>query len=352
MDMIRFAEFISDPQPTEFWQLLKQVGVTEVVGVLPRQYTDWREMLIDYPWDYTALAIYKEMIEEEGLSLTAIEDNPPMDRLRYGLAGSEEELDVVCKFIENLGRLGVSIWCYNWAAGLGWQRTATRLRGRGDAIVSGYDYQFSGQDAPPIMGTVDQETLWRTLEKFLERVVPVAERAGVKLALHPDDPPMIPEIRGVARIMNSVPAFERLLSLNPSPANGITLCQGNFTLMTKDLPKVIRDFVGMDRVPFVHFRDVRGTAENFVETFIDEGQTNMVECMRAYRDAGFNGIMRTDHTPTLAGDTAQVPGYSVLGRLHAIGYMAGLRDAVATETAERTAHRTTADTVENEVKQL
>ncbi|PSR35764.1 MAG: mannonate dehydratase [Sulfobacillus thermosulfidooxidans] len=332
--MIRFAEFISDPQPTTFWQLLKQVGVTEVVGVLPRQYTDWRQMPIDHPWDYTALALYKEMIEEEGLALTAIEDNPPMDRIRYGKAGSEEELDIVCTFIENLGRLGVSIWCYNWAAGLGWQRTATRLRGRGDAIVSGYDHRLVGNEAPPMMGPVDHETLWHTLERFLERVVPVAERAGVRLALHPDDPPMIPEIRGVARIMNSIPAFERLLALNPSSVNGITLCQGNFTLMTNDLPQVIRTFVSQDRVPFVHFRDVRGTAEHFVETFIDEGQTDLVECMRAYRDAGFDGIMRTDHTPTLAGDTATVPGYSVLGRLHAIGYMAGLRDAVNAEISQ------------------
>jgi mannonate dehydratase len=329
--MFRLAEFLSNPRPTPLWAMLKQVGVTEVVGVLPRQFTDWRQTPIDHPWDYTALAIYKEMIEEEGLTLTAIEDNPPMDRIRYGVAGAEEEIDIVCQMIENMGRLGISLWCYNWMAGLGWQRTSSRLRGRGGAIVSGYDHRLLAEAPPPLMGPIGADVLWRTLEQFLQRVVPVAEKAGVKLALHPDDPPMLPEIRGVARIMNSVPAFERLLSLHASPMNGITLCQGNFTLMTDNLPQVIRELGGTGRVYFVHFRDVRGTPEHFVETFIDEGKTDLAECMRAYRDIQFDGIMRTDHTPTLAGDDAEVPGYSTLGRLHAIGYIEGLRAAVMSE---------------------
>lgn len=329
--MIRFAEIIPESHPTAFWTMLKQLGVTEAVGVLPRNYMDWRRVMIDNPWDYTPLAIYKEMVEEEGLTLTAIEDNPPMDRLRYGIAGAEEEFEEVCKFIENMGKLGISIWCYNWAAAINWQRTSSRIRGRGGAVVAGYDHRLVGTNPPPLMGPVDSATLWRTLEDFLRRVVPVAEKAGVKLALHPDDPPLLPQIRGVSRIMNNVEAFHRLLSVVPSEANGITLCQGNFTLMTPDLPAVIRELGGTGRVYFVHFRDVRGTADHFVETFIDEGQTDMVECMRAYRDIQFDGIMRTDHTPTLAGDDAEVPGYSSLGRLHALGYMAGLRDAVLSE---------------------
>lgn len=105
-------------------------------------------------------------------------------------------------------------------------------------------------------------------------MVPVAEEAGVNLAMHPDDPP-IPSLRGVARIMNSVDAFRKLLRINGSPRNGITLCQGNFTLMTDDLPSVIRELVPSGRVFFVHFRDVRGSAADFEETFIDQGRTDM-----------------------------------------------------------------------------
>lgn len=328
---MRFAEIILDQQPTPFWTMLKQLGVTEVVGVLPRRPTDWRGVTIDRPWDYTSLALYKNMIEEEGLTLAAMEDNPPMDRIRYGMAGAEEELDQVCVFVENLGRLGVPIWCYNWMAVLGWIRTSTRLRSRGNAIVSGYNHDWAKNAPPPALGRVEAATLWKTLEKFLRRVVPIAEKAGVKLAMHPDDPPGHSSIRGVARIMNSLEAFERLLQTVPSEANGVTLCQGNFTLMTPNLPVAIRQLAATDRVYFVHFRDVRGTAEKFVETFVDDGHTDMAACMRAYRDVGFSGIMRTDHTPTLFGDESPYAGYSDLARLHALGYMAGLRDAVLSE---------------------
>lgn len=326
--MMRFAEIVPEARPNSFWTALRQVGVNEVVGILPRSYSDWRQVRIDRPWDYAPLAAYKQMIEEEGLRLSAIEDNPPMDRLRYGAPGADEELEHVCTFIENMGKLGIPIWCYNWAASIGWVRTSTRLRGRGAAIVSGYDHRLLAKAPPPELGPITADQLWATLEKFLHKVVPVAEKAGVKLALHPDDPPVIPEIRGVARIINSIDAYHRVLELERSEANGITLCQGNFTLMTDDLPAAIRELGATGRVYFVHFRDVRGVPEHFVETFIDEGKTDMVECMRAYRDVGFDGIMRTDHTPTLAGDDAEVTGYSYFGRLHALGYMAGIRDAV------------------------
>lgn len=328
---MRFAEIISEQRPTAFWTMLKQVGVNEAVGVLPRQYVDWRRITIDNPWDYAPLAIYKEMVEEEGLRLTAIEDNPPMDKIRYGAPGMEEELDHVCTLIENMGKLGISVWCYNWMASLGWIRTSSRLRGRAGAIVSGYDNRLLDGSPPPLMGPVDAKTLWRTLEIFLRRVVPVAEKAGVQLAMHPDDPPVLHEIRGVARIMNTVQSYERLLDLVPSENNGITLCQGNFTLMTDNLPQVIRQLGATKRIFFVHFRDVNGNPDQFVETFIDDGKTDVVECMRAYRDIGFTGIMRTDHTPTLAGDDAEIAGYSVLGRLHALGYLTGLKDVVLRE---------------------
>ena len=183
-------------------------------------------------------------------------------------------------------------------------------------------------DAPPTReGRVAEAALWENLGFFLERVLPVAEEAGVKLAMHPDDPPLSP-IRSIDRIMRSVDAFERLLELAPSEANGITLCQGNFTLMTDDLPSVIRSFGEQGKIFFVHFRDVRGSPESFVETFHDEGQTDMLACMRAYRDVGFDGVLRTDHTPTLEGDAASLAGYSHQARLHAIGYVAGLREAV------------------------
>ncbi len=145
--------------------------------------------------------------------------------------------------------------------------------------------------------------------------------------MHPDDPPLSP-IRGLGRIMRSVENFQRLLDLVPSPVNGITLCQGNFTLMTDDLPSVIRHFGQQGKIFFVHMRDVRGVPDNFVETFHDDGKTDMLACMRAYRDIGFDGVYRPDHVPTMEGDSNEHAGYSSIGRLFAIGYLRGLEQAV------------------------
>jgi mannonate dehydratase len=128
--------------------------------------------------------------------------------------------------------------------------------------------------------------------------------------------------------MRSVENYQRLVDLVPSPVNGVCLCQGNFTLMTDDLPAAIRQFGRQDKIFFVHFRDVRGTPEKFHETFHDEGQTDMLACLQAYRDVGFEGVLRPDHVPTMEGDRNDRPGYSSIGRLFAIGYIKGLREAV------------------------
>jgi mannonate dehydratase len=145
--------------------------------------------------------------------------------------------------------------------------------------------------------------------------------------MHPDDPPLSP-LRGVARIMSSIDNYQRLLDLVPSPVNGIALCQGNFTLMTDDLPGAIRKFGKQGKIFFAHFRDVRGNVYHYEETFHDEGKTDMLECMRAYKDIGFEGVLRPDHVPTMEGDSNDNPSYSAIGRLFAIGYIKGLREAV------------------------
>ncbi|MEN3284048.1 MAG: mannonate dehydratase [Solirubrobacteraceae bacterium] len=327
--MIELAEIVLERPPHPFWVVLRQLGIENAVGVLPRYHADWRENTSELPWDEVPLTLYRDQVEEEGLKLVAIEDNPPMDAIRLGLPGREEELEAVLTLIRNMGLLGIGVWCYNWMPVLGWLRTSVGTRGRGGAIVSAYDHR---RMAGPLTwaGVVEAERLWESLHWFLERVCPVAEEAGVTLAIHPDDPPLSP-IRGIDRIMSTVEAFERLTELHPSPANKITLCQGNFALMADDLPATIRRLGA--RIAFAHFRDVRGTPELFVETFHDDGPTDMLECLRAYRDIGFAGVLRSDHVPTVEGDLAAVAGYSHQARLHAIGYLRGLCEAVEREAA-------------------
>lgn len=181
-----------------------------------------------------------------------------------------------------MGEVGIPMLCYNWLAVIPWMRTSTALRGRGGALVTGFDSAALAGLPPTWAGEVSEQQLWDAFTYFIERVVPVAEKAGVRLALHPDDPPLSP-VRGLSRIMVSVEAFQRAIDIVDSPANSITLCQGNFTLMTDDLPAVIRHFGAQGKIAFGHFRDVRGTRERFVETFHDGGPTDMLARMRRGR---------------------------------------------------------------------
>ena len=318
--MIQIAEYLP-PKYSPLWDLVAQCGVTQVVGAIDFQDTRSDEP----PWSYTALLRVKNAYEDRGFNLAVIESRPPLTKAKLGLAGRDEEIDTVCELLDSMGRLGIPVWCYEWMPVMNWMRTSTTLPARGGALVTGYDHSQM-VDAPlTAYGEVSEGRLWENLEYFLRRIVPVAESAGVKLAMHPDDPPLSP-IRGLGRIMRSVANFQRLLDLVPSPMNGITLCQGNFALMTDDLPAVIRHFG--DKIFFVHMRDVLGTPEKFEETFHDAGQTDMVACMRAYRDIGFNGVLRPDHVPTMSGDDNAHAGYSSIGRLFAIGYLKGIREAV------------------------
>ena len=320
--MLRLAEILLEPRPTDAWAQLRQLGITEATGVLPRGSIDWRAHAPEQPWGLGPLTLYRQLLEDAGFRLTVLEDNPPMDRLRLGLPGREEELETVCDLIRAMGRLGIEVWCYNWMPIVSWSRTSTALEGRGGAVTSRFDATvWENNEAPG--APVAEELLWETLAWFLERAVPVAEEAGVKLALHPDDPPLSP-VRGIGRIITSIEAYDRVFALQPSLANGMTMCQGNVALMTGDLPAAIRHFGSEGRIHFVHFRDVRGTPDDFEETFVDDGPTDMAACIRAYLETGVDAPLRTDHSPTLAGDTAPVPGYPTLGRLHAIGYVQGL----------------------------
>jgi mannonate dehydratase len=326
--MIRIAEALPS-QPSALWTIVKQAGVTHVVGGMDRSrgLDVPRERL---PWSYMSLVRVKTMYEDYGFSLDVLESRPPMNKIKLGLPGKDQEIEYVIDLIENMGRLGIPVWCYEWMPIMNWMRTSTTTPARGGALATSFDYDLIKNAPLTEYGEVEEDVLWENLEEFLKIVVPVAEEAGVKLAMHPDDPPLSP-IRGLPRIMSSIDNYQRLLDLYPSPVNGIALCQGNFTLMTDDLPAAIRKFGEQEKIFFVHFRDVRGDKYKFVETFHDEGKTDMLACMKAYKEVGFDGVCRPDHVPTMEGDDNTRPGYSNIGRLFAIGYLRGLQEAVYAE---------------------
>ncbi len=243
--MIEIAEFLP-PTPSPLWKLAKQAGVDWAVGGLP---FDEKFNGADAPWDYLPLLRMKQRYESGGFTLAVIEARPPLNRAKRGLPGRDEEIATVCTLLENMGKLGIPVWCYEWMTDFNWLRTSASTPSRGGSVVTSFDNALM-QNAPPTeYGPISEDELWHNLEYFLHKVIPVAEKWNVKLAMHPDDPPLSP-IRGVGRIMRSVENFQRLLDLVPSPVNGITLCQGNFTPMTDDLPGVIRHFGRQGRFSF------------------------------------------------------------------------------------------------------
>lgn len=307
---------ILPPERDRRWDLAKQMGVEKAV-VHTLEIGDNSR-----PWRYEELLDLTQQFRDYGLDVEVIEGCVPIsDETRLGRAGRDEEIERFKQYLRNLGALDVPVVAYDWMAGKRWARTSTAIPARGSSLTTGYDHDLLRNAPDQELAPVEADELWEGLEYFLNEVVPVAEEAGVKLALHPDDPPL-GTIRGVDRIVRSVENYERILDFYDSEYNGITFCQGNFAAMGVDVPETIRRFG--DRINFVHFRDVKGDAEHFVETWHDNGPTDMLACIEAYREIGFEGPARPDHVPTMAGEDNDNPGYMTLGRLYATGYMKGL----------------------------
>jgi len=304
------------PSPDRRWTLAKQLGVTS--GVV-------RFWGVDDWWEYDTLLRTRNRFEDHGIPLHVVEDRPPMTKTVLGKDGRDEEIATVKRLLRNMGKLGIETYCWVWTENpVGVLRTSDSIPDRGGSLKTGYDHQWSQRaDNHPEAGITEDE-LWKNLEYFLDEVVPVAEEAGVNMALHPDDPPLSP-VRGVPRLVTSVDNYERILSLHDSPNHGVTFCQGNFAAMETDVPAAIKRLG--DRIHFVHFRDVEGSPESFVETWHDDGPTDMLAAMEAYRDIGFDGPIRPDHVPKMLGEEDREgvhAGYTDMGRLFAVGYIKGL----------------------------
>ncbi len=307
------------PLSDENLQLAAQCGVEDVVNRYPGS-------------ELEHLLKIKRRIESFGMKLSVIEGHLPIELIKIGRDEEGTELDDLKMLIRQMGEAGVPILCYNFMAGTDWVRTQVDAPERGGAKVTGFRLsdvehalQFPHDASGPMPVRSDagitEAAIWENLEQLLLELVPVAEDAGVMLAMHPDDPPL-PEFLGNARIMNSVENFERLVNLVPSPNNGICFCQGTFAEMGVDIPETIRRLG--PHIRYVHFRDVRGHRESFVETFHDNGPTDMIAAVKAYREVGFQGPIRPDHVPQLVGEDEGEPGYTMLGRLFAYGYIRAL----------------------------
>ncbi len=291
------------------------VGVSGVLSQVPRHsYASILEKI-------------KAEFQAAGMAIAGVESHPvSAEKIKLGLPGRDEEIENYIAAIQALGRVAIPMICYNFMAGLGWYRTRVDVLERGGALVSEFDNQAAIRQGLTQWGEVSEDQIWSNLEYFLKAIIPAAEEAGVKMALHPDDPPISP-LRGIGRILTSAANYRRVLGIVPSPIHGITYCQANFKLMGEEIDSLAREWCAQNKIFFVHFRDVEGTRDHFRETFHDNGPSDMVQMLQVYGNSGFSGPMRPDHAPTLEGESNERPGYAMAGKLFAIGYMKGVLQA-------------------------
>jgi len=314
---MRLASVLT-PMSEENLRWASQCGVSDIVARCPGE-------------ELSDLVEVKNRLAEFGLRLSVLEGGLPIEDIKRGGPRRDEEIAAMKRIVRNMAAAEIPICCYNFMAGTDWVRTRLDAPERGGALVTRFDID-QVEAARSLTETADAVgedritagELWANLERFLDEVLPVAEPSGVVLAMHPDDPPL-DEFLGRARIMNSLEGFRRLVAYGDSPSNGICFCQGTFAEMGVDIPAAIAELG--PHIAYVHFRDIRGTCEHFVETFHDNGPTDMAAAMRAYRQVGFTGPIRPDHVPQLAGEESGSPGYTMLGRLFAYGYIRGLMQA-------------------------
>lgn len=282
-------------------------------------------------WTLEELAGYCRAAEAEGLKVEAIENFDPAHWHDVLLDGPKkrEQLENVKTIIRRVGQAGIPVMGYNFSiAGV-----CGRISGpfaRGGALSVGMDGPLDEPmpkgmvwnmvyDAEAGQGTVpaiSHEELWRRLGEFLNEVVPVAEEAGVKLALHPDDPPL-PTMRGQPRLVYQPEMYQRVIDLKSSPANALEFCLGTLAEMAGgDLYEAVDRYSRQGKLAYVHFRNITGKARFYRETFVDDGDINMLRVLRILKRNGFDGVLIPDHTPQM---TCAAPWHA--GMAYALGYM-------------------------------
>ena len=377
---MKLVEFVP-PVKHPLWKLCLQMGITDVVVKVNPALTGLAD-----PWRHETLKKIVGGLKDEGLTVIGLEGDPfdmsPVKQFGeegMGDEGSEisreEALANYRELLESMSKLGIHLLCYNFMVGPGWSRTGVRPV-RGGALAtyfskSEYEAAYASSQ-PPNRSTsrlrLSKSQVWANYEHFIKAVMPTAEKCGVRMGLHPDDP-CLPSLGGYARIFGSVEAYDRAYAIYPSPSNAVTFCQANFKLMfTNDgcrdcsqitntnpaarsaslrlcvknnpensvnpvqtLADAARHFG--KRIAFVHVRDVEGDKNDFTELFHDQGTTDQFALMRTYRELGLDVPVRGDHVPEMEGDRKlvedAVPGYFNMGRLFANGYLKALLKGTA-----------------------
>ncbi len=302
-------------------------------------------------WPIEKIQALKARIEASGLAFDVIESVPVHEDIKLGKPSRDRLIANYQQTIRNLAACGLKVICYNFMPVFDWTRTtlAKQLEDGSSTLafstreveeidiskgisLPGWDSSYKPEELKALLNeyaSVDAEKLWQHLEYFLRAIIPVAEEAGIKMAIHPDDPPR--PIFGLPRIVKNRDDLARIVRIVDSPANGLTLCSGSLGAGPENnVEALVREFGGMGRIHFAHLRNVKITPQgDFEETAhrSDCGSLDMAAIVKAYHDVGFTGYVRPDHGRMIWGETGK-PGYGLYDRALGAVYLNGLWEAV------------------------
>jgi mannonate dehydratase len=313
-------------------RVLAALGVNHICSALPSR-------TLDENWSVEGLTRLRERVERFGIQLAMVP--LPLSSLYISRAENphimlgksperDREIEQICQMIRNAAKAGIPAVKYNLTI-LGVVRTES-TRGRGGARYSTFVHDKAKQDGPPVeSGPVGVEAMWERITYFLQRVVPVAEECKVRLCCHPHDPAMPQSgFRGVHRVLGTVDGLKRFVDIMPSKYHGLNFCQGTVAEMLKDPRKeiadVIRYFGRRGKIFNVHFRNIKGGYLHFQETFPDDGDVDMIQAMRVYKEVGYDGMIMPDHAPQIDGDAGRAQAFAF-----ALGYIQALIQLVNSE---------------------
>ncbi len=290
-------------------RMLCSLGVQNICSALPSR-------AFDKEWSVESLTKLRERVESFGIKLEMVPlplSNAPVARAENPniLLGKspqrDDEIKAICQMIRNAAKAGIPAVKYNLTL-LGVVRSE-RTPGRGRTTYSTFVYDKVKSDGLTEAGEVSEEMLWERIGYFLKRVVPVAEECKVRLCCHPNDPglPKGKAFRGIRCALDSVDGLKRFIETEPSKYHGLNFCQGTICEMLEkpgqEIFDVIRYFGSRGKIFNVHFRNIKGRFLNFQETFPDDGDVDMIQALRVYKEIGYDGMIMPDHVPHIEGDT-------------------------------------------------
>lgn len=334
---MRIAAYVTLPDEDDYLRFLKQYDIQDVAISYtshPEYPTRFSVEAADKPgafWDFPALLRARSQCEDAGLNLVSIENPLPnwcYEQIILGHAGRDQQIENVAETVRNMGRAGVSSYGYHWMVNQpgvtrnSW-RTSLTTPGRGGAQVSSFELELANRGPLFREREYSRDEMWSNYDYFIKAIIPVAEEAGVRLALHPDDPP-VEKLGGMPRLFHNPQGFQRAMDIADSPASGLNFCLGNWTAMGVDIQNAIRHFGGRGQIVYGHVQGVQGTAPHFRECFLEEADCDFLEILKTFKEVGFSGALFPGHVPHTMYDGEGAHH----GLVYAAGYLKGLLQSI------------------------